>query len=263
MTKLVVTDMDGTLLDDGRNLPENIWNVIEQLHAKNIQFAVASGRQYQTLADIFEPVKDKLVFMAENGTIVVQNSKIISTTALDKALVHELITVARGLDDCHIVLCGAETAYVESTNEKFLSKTGDYFHHKVIVDDLMDVTADVLKFTVCDFRNPENYSFDYFKPFADRCKPAVASEIWLDVMPLEANKGAALQKMQEKLGISNSETIVFGDYMNDFEMMQYSQNSYAMVNAHPEILAIAKFTTKLDNNHDGVIDTLKSLGLVS
>lgn len=254
--------MDGTLLNDNRELPASIWNTIEQLHEKGILFAVASGRQFQTLADIFEPVKDKMLFMAENGTIVVYKSEVISITPLDKSLVHELIAVARGLEGCNIVLCGAETAYVESTDERFISKTRDYFHHIKVVDDLMEVTADVLKFTVCDFRNPENYSYKFFEPFADRCKPAVASEVWLDVMPLEANKGAALQKMQEKLGIANSETLVFGDYMNDFEMMQYSENSYAMVNAHPEILAISKFVTKLDNNHSGVIETLKELGLV-
>ncbi|RZJ71176.1 Cof-type HAD-IIB family hydrolase [Flavobacterium sp.] len=263
MTKLIVTDMDGTLLNDKRELPETIWNTIEQLEQKGIQFAVASGRQYQTLADIFAPVKDKMLFMAENGTIIVNKSEVISITALDKALVQELIAVARGLDDCHIVLCGAETAYVESTNERFLSKTRDYFHHIQVVENLTQVEADVLKFTVCDFRNPENYSFEFFKPFADRCKPAVASEIWLDIMPTHANKGEALQKMQQKLGISNAETLVFGDYMNDFEMMQYAQNSYAMVNAHPEILAISKFTTRFDNNHNGVIDTLTALGLVS
>lgn len=262
MTKLIVTDMDGTLLNDKRELPASIWETIDQLNQKDVMFAVASGRQYQTLADIFEPVKDKMLFMAENGTIVVHNGEIISTTALDKQLVHEFIEIARGLDDCHIVLCGAETAYVESTNERFLAKTGDYFHHKKIVKDLMEVDADVLKFTVCDFKNPENYSFKYFEHFSDRAQPAVASEIWLDIMPLYANKGAALKKMQEKLGISNSETIVFGDYMNDFEMMQYSENSYAMVNAHPEILSISKFRTKLDNNEGGVIDTLRELGLV-
>ncbi|NUY81178.1 HAD family phosphatase [Flavobacterium sp. MAH-1] len=262
MTKLIVTDMDGTLLDDHRNLPADIWKVIDQLHQKDILFAVASGRQFQTLADIFEPVKDKMLFMAENGTIVVHKSEVISIMALDKALVHEFIGIARGLDDCHIVLCGAETAFVESTDERFLNKTRDYFHHIEIVEDLMTVDADVLKFTVCDFKNPENYSFKFFEPFSDRCKPAIASEVWLDVMPLEANKGAALQKMQQKLGIENTETLVFGDYMNDFEMMQYSVNSYAMVNAHPEILAISKFRTRLDNNHNGVVETLRELGLV-
>jgi len=262
MTKLIVTDMDGTLLNDKRELPGSIWRTIEQLDEKGIRFAVASGRQYRTLADIFEPVKDKMLFMAENGTIVVNNSEVISKTVLDKKLVHQLIDTARKLDDCHIVLCGSETAYVESTNESFLEKTGYYFHHKEIVEDLKKVDADVLKFTICDFKNPEQYSYQYFEHFSDRAQIAVASEIWLDIMPLHVNKGSALKQMQQELGISNSETIVFGDYMNDFEMMEFSENSYAMANAHPEILGVSRFRTRLGNNENGVIETLKDLGLV-
>ncbi|RZJ65819.1 MAG: HAD family hydrolase [Flavobacterium sp.] len=263
MTKLIVTDMDGTLLDDGRNLPENICEVIDELHKKDILFAVASGRQYQTLADIFEPVKDKMLFMAENGTIVVHNSKIISIDALDKSLVRKFIEIGRELNDCFLILCGVETAYVESTDERFLNQARHYFHHIEVVDDLTKVEPDTLKFTVCDFNNPAKYSFNSYEPFQDVATVAVSSEIWLDVMPKTANKGKALKEMQKKLGISNDETIVFGDYMNDFEMMEYANNSYAMANAHPEILAVSKFRTKLDNNNSGVIDTLKSLHLVS
>ncbi|RYZ85684.1 MAG: HAD family hydrolase, partial [Proteobacteria bacterium] len=51
--------------------------------------------------------------------------------------------------------------------------------------------------------------------------------------------------------------------MNDFEMMEYASNSYAMLNAHPEILEISKFTTRLDNNNNGVLETLRDLALIS
>lgn len=263
MTKLIVTDMDGTLLDDGRNLPSDIWKVIDELDSKGILFAVASGRQYQTLADIFEPVKDKILFMAENGTIVVHQSKIISIDALDRQLVREFITAGRGIPNCYLILCGVETAYVESSDARFLGKAGDYFHHIEVVSDLMEVEADTLKFTVCDFSNPARNSLGLYQRFTGVATVAVSSEVWLDVMPKTANKGKALKEMQKKLGISNDETIVFGDYMNDFEMMEYAANSYAMVNAHPEILGVSKFRTRLDNNNNGVIETLRELGLVS
>lgn len=262
MTRLVVTDMDGTLLDDRRNLPENIWQIIEELHGKGILFAVASGRQYQTLADIFKPVSDKMLFMAENGTIVVHRSEIISIDALDKQLLGRLIATGRTLENCNLILCGAKTAYVESSDERFLNHARDYFHHIELVDDLLKVTADTLKFTVCDFENPEFNSYNAFKKFSGAATVAIASEVWLDVMPKTANKGNALRQMQQKLGISNSETVVFGDYMNDFEMMRYSENSYAMANAHPKILEVARFKTKFDNNHNGVGQTLKELGLI-
>ncbi|NMH29216.1 HAD family hydrolase [Flavobacterium silvaticum] len=263
MIKLIVTDMDGTLLDDTRKLPDDIWKTIEELHKKGIMFAVASGRQYQTLADIFDRVSDEMLFMAENGTYLVYHGKPIATNPIEKLLVKELIETGRKIPDAYILLCGTKTAYAESSDERFLSHARKYFNHIEIVDDLMELDEEVLKYTIADFRDPIHNSIHYFDSFRDRCKPAVSSDLWLDVMGLTANKGTALRTMQEKLGISNDETIVFGDYMNDFEMMQYASNSYAMVNAHPEILAVSKFVTRLDNNNNGVIDTLRSLELVN
>lgn len=254
--------MDGTLLDDTRKLPEEIWSVIAELHKKGIMFAVASGRQYQTLADIFDRVSNEMLFMAENGTYVVHHGKPIATNPIEKSLVKELITTGRQIPDSYILLCGARTAFAESSDERFLEHARKYFNHIEVVEDLMEVQEDVLKYTIADFRDPVNNSIHYFDSFHDRCKPAVSSDLWLDVMGLTANKGNALKAMQEKLGISNEETIVFGDYMNDFEMMEYASNSYAMLNAHPEILAVSKFVTRLDNNNNGVIDTLRSLELI-
>lgn len=261
MIKLVVTDMDGTLLDDGRNLPKDIWNAIDQLHKKGILFAVASGRQYQTLADIFAPVADKMLFMAENGTYIVNNGQPLSMHPLPKKLVDEFIDTARNIPDCHIVLCGTKAGYVESNDPKFLEQAAFYFHHREIVSDLKNVDDEVLKFTVCDFGDPAKNSYKHFEKFLDVSKPVVSSHIWLDIMTPDANKGTALETMLEKLGISNEETIVFGDYMNDFEMMQFANNSYAMANAHPEILKIAKFVTANDNNNNGVLETLRTLEL--
>jgi len=50
--------------------------------------------------------------------------------------------------------------------------------------------------------------------------------------------------------------MVFGDFLNDYEMMQTAKYSYAMKNAHPEIIKIANFTTQFDNNQGGVTDVI-------
>ena len=56
--------------------------------------------------------------------------------------------------------------------------------------------------------------------------------------------------------------MVFGDYLNDLEMMQNAKYSYAMKNAHPEIIKVSNFVTKYDNNENGVVRTIRELGLV-
>ena len=49
MIKLIATDMDGTLLDDNKQLPKNFDNIVKRLFNKNIRFVISSGRSYCTL----------------------------------------------------------------------------------------------------------------------------------------------------------------------------------------------------------------------
>ena len=74
-----------------------------------------------------------------------------------------------------------------------------------------------------------------------------------------ANKGVALQHIQKVLNIKPEETMVFGDMFNDLEMIQGAHHSYAMKNAHPEIIKAANFVTAFDNNNSGVVDVIKKV----
>ena len=70
MIKLVVTDIDGTLLPEGTDhLNPELFEVIRALKENGIQFAVGSGRQYMSMRYLFQPVLDDVIFIAENGTV--------------------------------------------------------------------------------------------------------------------------------------------------------------------------------------------------
>src|SRR5690606_6713534 len=64
--RLVVADLDGTLLDEHKQMPDGTLDLVRDLQAAGIAFAPASGRQWATLASMFEPVADGLVIIAEN-----------------------------------------------------------------------------------------------------------------------------------------------------------------------------------------------------
>ena len=64
--------------------------------------------------------------------------------------------------------------------------------------------------------------------------------------------------VQNRLGISKAETLVFGDYNNDLEMMEHADYSFAMANAHPNVKAAARFET-LSNDERGVEHILEQL----
>jgi hypothetical protein len=83
----------------------------------------------------------------------------------------------------------------------------------------------------------------------------VSGDVWLDVMRKGVTKGSAIRRVQEKLGISKSECMAFGDFMNDYDMMKECEESYAMENAHPELKAICKHIAP-SNDDDGVMKTI-------
>ncbi len=101
-----------------------------------------------------------------------------------------------------------------------------------------------------------------FEPFRNTHQVAVSGANWLDVMVVQANKGKALRLVQQALGISREQTMVFGDYLNDLEMMDAAAYSFAMTNAHPLPKERARFIAP-GNADNGVVRTIKSvLGIV-
>ncbi len=84
----------------------------------------------------------------------------------------------------------------------------------------------------------------------------VSAKIWLDVMNAEASKGAAIEFLQQSLGFTHEQTMSFGDYLNDLEMLKASYHSYAMDNAHPKLKEIARFGAP-SNVDAGVLTIIK------
>ena len=69
--------------------------------------------------------------------------------------------------------------------------------------------------------------------------------------------------IQDKFTISANETLVFGDFLNDKEMLEQARFSFAMKNAHPELIEVARFVTEFDNNHNGVVETIRKVCLLN
>ena len=262
MIKLIVTDMDGTLLNDKHEIHPDFWDIEDLLFKKGILFSVASGRQYYNLESKFDRIKDRMLFFAENGTLVVHKGKELYVNSLDPNSAMKFIEIGRKLEGVHLVLCGKDSAYVESNDEKFIKDIQQFYQRLEVVEDLQLVKDTILKVTICDYKGVEANSYHSFKEFNNEFKVAIAAEIFLDITSLSANKGNAIRGIQKELNISPDETLVFGDYLNDIEMMKNATYSYAMKNAHPEIINASNYITRFDNNENGVLKTIEQLGLL-
>jgi len=104
----------------------------------------------------------------------------------------------------------------------------------------------------------ETYIYPHVKQFENELQIKVSGTNWVDIADQSSNKGEAIKLLQHKFGISKEETMVFGDYNNDLEMIDQAYFSYAMENAHENVKQAARFETK-SNNNAGVEFVLEKL----
>ena len=258
MIKLIASDMDGTLLNSNNEINEEFFEVFNKLKEKNIIFAAASGRQYYNLVKRFEKISDDIMFIAENGTFVAYKGKEILVNSLDREVANQLIKIGRTIDNAYVILCGKKSAYIEERDERLVKETKKYYERYEIVEDLTKVEDDILKVTICDFSGSEFNSNNYYKEYWDKLQVTVSGERWLDITSKGVNKGVAIEKVQEIFDINPKETMVFGDYLNDLEMMKKAYYSYAMENAHEDLKKVSNFIAK-SNNDNGVVETIKEV----
>ena len=257
--QLIASDMDGTLLNSEHELSPSFYPILRQLIDKNIRFVAASGRQYFSLLKKLERVKDDVIFIAENGSYVVFRNEEIHIQELAKETINELVEIGRKIPSTYIILCGKHTAYIERADPEFIEHLRIYFERYELVDDLRAIHNDqFLKFTLCDLAGAEHNSYPVLRPLQDSLQVKVSGPIWLDISHKAANKGVALEVLQNKFGIRHEQTMVFGDYFNDLEMLQKAHFSYAMENAHPDVKKCARFLTG-SNDNEGVVNVLKEL----
>ena len=161
--------MDGSLLDDEKRIHDDFWPLLDELDGRGILLCPASGRQYATLRRQF--ARDELVYIAENGSYVVQHDEEISVgpprPRPRRRAVVEAVRAADGLD-LGTVLCGKRSAYVERTDDAFLDQARPYYARLETVDDLTAVDDEVLKVAVYDFGTAADGAGPLLEPFAAR-----------------------------------------------------------------------------------------------
>ena len=260
--RLVVCDMDGTLLDAAKQIPDALWPLVDRMHQQGIVFAPASGRQHATLTRQFARLAGELVVIAENGSYVGRGGAEVSSSPMPGEAMPGIVDIVRrhaGAGyDVGAVVCGKRSAYVERTDDAFLGKVVPYYAALETVDDLRAVDDEILKVAVYDFGDAAHDLYPALAGLEDRLQVVVSDRHWVDIMAPGVNKGVAVRRLQEALGVSPAQTVVFGDYLNDLEMMDASELSFAMANAHPRVAERARYTAPA-NTEAGVVVTLRRL----
>ncbi len=257
MIKLIVSDMDGTLLNDKSELSNSFHKTLKLLKEKNILFMAASGRFYNQLCANFEEIEDDIIFAAHNGAVLQRKNS-------DKSLYEckvkyqdykNIIDFARkrGLN---LMISDKEYAILENPKEEFVKIFEDYGMLFEVVDDLHKLNRDIYKVTFFCKEGISNSLVEDIKSIKnDNLDIVISGDGWLDLMQKGSSKGNAIRIIQEDYGILPEETMVFGDHFNDISMFSRAKYSYAMGNAHEYIKSEAKYIAKA-NYENGVEEAI-------
>ena len=236
--KLIASDLDGTLLQNGnQNITSKMFRIIETLHEKGILFVAASGRQYANLYRLFEPVSKDMAFICENGALVMYQDKILSKTSMDKEIALKIVEDIRNKEGCEVQISGENTSYIVPKSENFIGHFKNVLKNNYrIIKDPSDIPEDIIKVSVYEKAGIVENSGTYFiNKWQDKVKCTVSGYGWLDFVCPTVNKGTALNELIKKLSITPEEVMAFGDNYNDLEMLSLVKYGYIMDNAVEDI----------------------------
>lgn len=251
MIKLIASDMDGTLLDENSEVPEETYDLILKLRQLGVHFAVTSGRRYDTLCEFFSPVKDKMDFVASNGAQVFVDGEMVDREVFSHAAVKRLEQVVRQFDCLHLVLYDRTRSFLYDDYETYEREIDKDLPNAERVYKAPGPEVNILKASIyCD---NENYlmdmSYALTRELGDRFVFAPSGRKWIDPMQVGVSKATGVRQVMDAHGIHPRDVMAFGDAMNDYEILRFVGRSRAMGNARYAIKQIAEETVDTNVNH--------------
>ena len=262
MIKLIASDLDGTLVPEETSARDpELFACIRELKKNGILFAAASGRQYASILKVFEPLRDEIIFIADNGAYVIEHDRILYQITFEIKAYQEIVKFILSRADVKLMISSAEGDYTNSYDPEYLADVRDNLGMDLTpVDDLSAMEINVSKVAVySDQTTKDRLLQEGIDRFGDIANIVNSSSHWMDFIPKEADKGNALKWIQEQLNIKPSETMCFGDQNNDIGLLKCADESYAVAGARPEVKAAARHVMTEGPEENGVLHIIEGL----
>lgn len=253
--KLIVSDLDGTLLNDKRVISEKTKKILNELNLKGIDFAFASGRGIGSILPFRNFLGINTYFICNNGaSIYDKNEHLIYESPIQEKNVEKLIYYFRknninfngfyknelfidNLNENKIVTLENQYNIVELKKENCFPKM-----IKLIVKGNEESIVELKKEMI-----------NLFSEFLDI---TISHPTCLDIVSINATKGKGIKFLSKKLNISTCDVIAFGDAGNDLDMLESVGHPVIMENSTSELKTFIENQT-LSNKEDGVAYYLK------
>lgn len=272
MYKMMVSDLDETLLcDDGTISDENIL-AIKKSVAQGFKFIPNTGRGFMSVQPLLQQLAlndcPAQFVIAYNGAVIIENrdNHVISTQGMEFELAQKILTTGLidATIDAHVYTLNKVYVYnISSADKKYLAQRGvtyqifstpkiDFLTNEPIMKVIFETSDDTLrqqiKAAVC-------------KQFAQEVEATFSSKRYIEFNKRGTNKGAATKLLAEKLNVLPDEIIAIGDSTNDLAMIKFAGLGVAVANALPEVKMQAQKIMPYTNNEGVVAKTLEEFVL--
>lgn len=256
MSKILFFDVDGTLYNSEKKLPDSARKALFKARENGYEIAIATGRAPFMISSIVEELQID-TYVTFNGQYVVCKGEVIFTDSVPKNELKEIIDFGNELN--HPVVFLDEKQMIASVH-----------NNEFIAESLNTLRYPYPKINPTFYENNNVYQTLIFMEEKDESLYRNTFENvkfvrWhrysCDILPKEGSKARGIQKVIDKLNISLKDTYAFGDGLNDIEMLQAVGTSIAMGNAHEQVKKVASVVADHVNN-DGLAKVMKQLDII-
>ncbi len=266
--RLVVVDVDGTLLDPSREVTADVREVVATAIRKGVMFTIATGRLVRSALHVAEQAGITVPVIANGGAIIADplSRRYLRAYKLPGGTA-EVLEATRGEDVLRYLFLGDEI-FIEREDPASAAYSRSLGVPMEIVPDLgthfRALTAAEGRYageeaTMVVLRAPVEkvpaLREKYRGIFKGRLMVTSTMPHFVDFMPPEATKAEALRELCEILGVGLDETIAIGDGINDLDMMKEAGLGVLVANASPTLWADADYVTSAPY-HLGVAEVL-------
>lgn len=269
--KMIVSDMDGTLLKDVTNLSEVTIETLKECHEQGIIIVIATGRPFQMVKQFISDLEFIEALILYNGSAIYcpKTKEILMEEVLAKHEVKDVLTYCKKHNTEHVVYCH-DHLYVEGNNrinfyKEVTKEYPDENKPNILPITSIDDIAENDKVNKIMIIEPDREKYHVYKEAVQHLGEFEITEShhsYIDINPNTVNKRTAIEFLENKFKIDKSEIIAFGDQENDISMLKHVAYPVAVDNAIDEVKQIAKYITD-SNFDDGVAKALKKYVLNS
>lgn len=261
MIKLIITDLDGSFLNNQGDYDRQLFAQVYELMLKQgVHFAACTGKQCDRVEELFGQYSEKIWIVGDSATTIKFNGEFIYRSFINNALGQRIIkTLEHASSDHVIIACTVNGAIIKSNlPDRLKAKVRGSYANIIEVNDLHTITDDFIKITVYDETGQCPQTRTHLNDYEKEVYIVVSEATWIDITDFDVHKGNTINKLQQLLGVTYHETMAFGDGLNDVELLEQAQYSFAMRNAFEETKAVANFITGY-NDDNAVMTTIEQM----